>query len=328
MNSSGDILYLPAATVLLKNNNFDKAIIPDTVNCNELIGISYYNDKWYAGERSGDTFNHKTPTYPRGGGLWESTDGINWIRHTSPEMEDPINRTYGRELLLATLNGHLYGFYQGSSIAKTPIRRLNTNENICESPLMNQGLVPFQIHEEDFDWKGYIPLRTGEELGWFDGNTLKFQHFGSIEGREVRDAIPIGLYENNLIITVRSGDEYTVLSLSEPSGEPDKIAANWMEGSDVRGTIDGDYAYLGVMGPGYSALDRMLLKENEEPQQVLLNDYEYWVAFVNENEANGKEWYINVPYTWWYGFSKIQFIGRLMNHITKQDEPLWIMLKD
>ena len=86
-----------------------------------------------------------------------------------------------------------------------------------------------------------------------------------------------------MIITVRSGDEYTVLSLSEPSGEPDKIAANWMEGSDVRGTIDGDYAYLGVLGPGYLALDRMLLKENEEPQQVLLNDYEYWVAFVNEN---------------------------------------------
>ncbi|RLI49897.1 hypothetical protein DRO61_04515 [Candidatus Bathyarchaeota archaeon] len=328
LNSFGDILYLPAATVLLNDTDFYEAIIPDTVNSNELIGVCYYNGKWYAGERSGDTFNHKTPTYPRGGGLWESTDGINWVRHTSPEMEDPINLPYGRELLLATLNGHLYGFYQGSSSTKTLIRRLNTNENISESPSLNQGLVPFQIHDEGFDWKGYIPLRTGEDLGWFDGNTLKFQHFGPIEGREVRDAIPIGLYENNLIITVRSGNEYTVLSLSEPFGEPIKIAANWMEGWGVRGTIDGDYAYLGVLCPGYSALDRILLTENEESPQILFNDYEYWVDFVNENEANGKEWYIDVPYTWWHGLSKVQLIGRLMNHITKQDEPLWIMLKD
>jgi len=328
LNSSGDILYLPAATVLLKDNSFDKAVIHDTVNCNELIGVSYYNGKWYAGERSGDTFNHKTPTYPRGGGLWESKDGVTWVRDTRPEKEDPIAQPYGRELLLATLNGDLYGFYQGSSNTKTLIRRLNTNENVCETLLPDQGLVPFQIHAEGFDWKGYIPLRTGEKLGWFDGNTLEFQHFGPIEGREVRDAIPIGLYENNLIITVRSGDEYTLLSLSEPFGEPTKIAANWMEGSDVRGTIDGDYAYLGVRGPGYSALDRILLKENEEPPKILLNDYEYWVAFINENEVNGKEWYINVPYIWWHGLSKVQFIGRLMNHITKQDEPLWIMLKD
>ena len=52
------------------------------------------------------------------------------------------------------------------------------------------------------------------------------------------------------------------------------------------------------------------------------------VTFVNKNEANGKEWYIDLPYTWWHGLSKLQFIGRLLNHITKQDEPLWIMLKD
>ena len=328
LSSSGDILYLPAATILLKDTIFYGTTISDTANSNELIGVCYYNGKWYAGERSGDTFNHLTPTYPRGGGLWESTDGINWVRHTSPEMEDPINLAYGRELLLATLSGHLYGFYQGSSNTKTLIRRLNTNENIYESPFQDQGLVPFQIHAEGFDWKGYIPLRTGEDLGWFDGNTLQFQHFGPIEGREVRDAIPIGLYENNLILTVRSGDEYTLLSLSEPLGEPVKIAANWMEGSDVRGVVDGDFAYLGVRAPGYSALDRILLKENEEPTQILLNDYEYWVAFVNENEENGKEWYINVPYSWWHGLSKVQFIGRLMNHIAKQDELLWIILKE
>ncbi len=261
LNSSGDILYLPAATVLLKDNSFYEAIIPDTVNCNELIGVSYYNGKWYAGERSGDTFNYYTPTYPRGGGLWESTDGLNWVRDTRPIKEDPIKSKYGRELLLATLNGHLYGFYQGSSNTKTLIRRLNTDENICESPSLNQGLVPFQIHQEGFDWKGYIPLRTGEDLGWFDGDTLKFQHFEPIDGREVQDAIPIGIYENNLVITVRSGNEYTVLSLSEPFGKPVKIADNWMEGWGVRGTIDGDYAYLGVRCSGYSALDRLFLKE-------------------------------------------------------------------
>ncbi len=331
LDSSGDILYLPAATVLLKNNIFYGATISDTVNINELIGVCYYNGKWYAGERSGDTFNHKTATYPRGGGLWESKDGVNWVRHTSPEMEDPINLPYGRELLLATLDGNLYGFYQGSSVSDNVpslIRRLNTNENVYNGSLINQGLVPFQIHEEGFDWKGYLPLRTGEDLGWFDGNTLEFQHFGPIEGREVRDAIPIGVYENNLILTVRSRDEYTVLSISEPFGEPVKIARNWMEGWGVRGIIDGNFAYLGVMSPGYSALDRILLKENEGPPQILLSDYEYWVAFIHENEANGKDWYIDVPYTWWWGLSKVQFIGRLMNHITKQDEPLWIMLRD
>ena len=279
LNSFGDILYLPAATVLLNGTDFYEAIIPNTVNCNELIGVSYYNGNWYAGERSGDTFNYKTATYSRGGGLWVSTDGIDWVRHTSPEMEDPIDSPFGRELLLATLDGHLYGFYQGEDNSYTLIRRLNTGEDVCNSSFLDQGLVPFQIHQNGFDWKGYIPLRTGEDLGWFDDNTLKFQHFEPIEGREIRDAVPIGLYKNNLIITVRSGDEYTILSLSEPLGEPNRIAANWMEGNDVRGTIDGDYAYLGVGGPGYSALDRILLKENEESSQILLNDYEYWGNF-------------------------------------------------
>jgi hypothetical protein len=328
LDSSGNLLYFPAATVLLKNTEFYGVTISDTVNCNELIGVCYYNGKWYAGERSGDTVNQKSPTYPRGGGLWESKDGINWVRYTSPEKEDPLPHPYGRELHLATLNGHLYGFYQASSKTTTLIRRLNTDENVCESPL-DQGLVPFQIHPEGFDWQGYIPLRTGEDLGWFDGNTLRFQHFQTIAGREVRDAIPIGLYKNNLILTVRSGDEYTVLSLSEPFGEPTQIAANWMEGWGVRGIVNGDYAYLGVMCPGYSALDRLLLKESEDDSQpILLSDYDYWVAFVNQNEAQGKEWYLNLPYTWWHGLSKVQFIGRLLHHLTKQDEPLWILLRN
>jgi hypothetical protein len=328
LNPSGNILYLPAASVLLKDNRFYGTIIPDTVNRNELIGVCYYGVKWFAGERSGDTFDHKTPTYSRGGGLWESTDGLNWVRDTRPEKEDPINLPYGRELHLATLNGNLYGFYQGSSIednVPSLIRRLNTDENICESPFLNQGLVPFQIHGEGFDWKGYIPLRTGEDLGWFDGNTLTFQHINTIEGREVRDAIPIGVYENNLILTVRSENEYTIISLAEPFSEPVKIAANWMEGRGTRGIIEGDFAYLGAICNGYSALDQIMLKENEEVQSIFLNDYDYWVVVVNENEAQGNKWYRNIPYTWWWGLSKVQFIGRLMNYIQNQDEPLWTL---
>jgi hypothetical protein len=41
---------------------------------------------------------------------------------------------------------------------------------------------------------------------------------------------------------------------------------------------------------------------------------------VNDNEAQGKNWYNGLPDNWWHGKSKEQFLKDLKDHL---DNPAW-----
>jgi FkbM family methyltransferase len=52
----------------------------------------------------------------------------------------------------------------------------------------------------------------------------------------------------------------------------------------------------------------------------------HWIQHCIDNLRSGRDWYIGLPYTWWWGYDFIDFIYEIPHHVTNPDEPLWIEL--
>lgn len=51
--------------------------------------------------------------------------------------------------------------------------------------------------------------------------------------------------------------------------------------------------------------------------------WEWWLRHVVENLLEGRDWYIGIPYNWWWGLDMYSFIYALPNHICRENEPEW-----
>jgi len=50
----------------------------------------------------------------------------------------------------------------------------------------------------------------------------------------------------------------------------------------------------------------------------------HWKSYVINNIKRGKEWYIGIPYTWWWGMTVLDFIEEIEDHVIRDDEPEWL----
>ena len=271
-----------ACSVVCENGNFSFHIIPHTDNVNELIGACYHDGEFKAGERSG-YLPHEDPDYYKkcadhkdGGGIWISQFGRNW-RWSG--FRDPYLNLglieFGREAYLAVLNGKFYAFMHGGMVperVKTSIYEVHGNystTHIADTPDPNIGLVPFPFNPDEnnqFSWKGAIIMRSSyPKLAVFNpalSPPLQFWNI-TVDGVPVRNAgaVPVGIYNDKLLIATARGGNYTVCQASELFGSVTRIADNWMSGSYTKGVVANNKLWMGVQGVNGSALDMFPLEE-------------------------------------------------------------------
>lgn len=270
-----------AVSVVNEGGIFSFHAIIHTDNVNELIGACYHNGQFKAGERSGELSDYykRCAAHPDGGGIWVSDDGKSW---SWSGFKDPMLPLIGkgRECYLAVLNGELYAFMHGGQVnnnVPTSIYKVlgdYSAQHICYTPENNIGLVPFPFspNENDpFTWKGNVIMRTSyPALGVFDGSTLRFWNI-KINDQPIinASAVPVGIRDGKLLLTVSVGAVYTVVETAELFGEVRQVAENWMPGTYVKGIIANNKVWLGVMGTS-SALDMLPLEAPPEKRKLTL----------------------------------------------------------
>ena len=153
------------------------------------------------------------------------------------------------------------------------------------------------------------------------------------------DFIPLGVYNGELICTGQSPlEEYSVFKLHEPLAEYEQVADNWLFSiGKGQGIVVNDSVYIGVDCQGYSALDKLNLKEDEEMDMeeietnLMISHYELLANYNEEHDEYGR-WFVGLPYGkensafHWHGLSKEQFVVKLITERpTKEQTPLFYL---
>ncbi len=75
--------------------------------------------------------------------------------------------------------------------------------------------------------------------------------------------------------------------------------------------------------------------DKEEIRSIVQNEIwkvpilDFWMGIVFENLNNGDPWYHRLPHgaEFWHGMNYPEFFEKLPQHLGKENEPFWAMLK-